>query len=105
MVSKTEMKKMIVEKKKEVQIARAYFNQCSQDDFELANMKLTVAIKELSKLIAEYKLQYGALAQQVRAYRLITGWSRVQVPDAPPLRCKTPKVERSQTRNEKRRTE
>lgn len=56
MVSKSEMKKLIDEKKKELKIARAYFNECSVEDFELANIKVSVLEAELSKLIRESKL-------------------------------------------------
>lgn len=56
MVSKSEMKKLINEKKKELKIARAYFNECSVEDFELANIKVSALEAELSKLIRESKL-------------------------------------------------
>lgn len=55
MVSKKEMQVMIKDKAKEVENAERYFNQCSQEDIELANMRLTVVCEELDKLIRESK--------------------------------------------------
>lgn len=55
MVSKKEMQIMIKEKTKDVENAERYFNQCSQEDVELANMRLTVVREELAKLIRESK--------------------------------------------------
>lgn len=55
MVSKKEMQIMINEKTKDVENAERYFNQCSREDIELANMRLTVVREELAKLIRESK--------------------------------------------------
>ena len=53
MISKKEMQIMIAEKVKEVENVERHFNQCSLEDFELANMRLTTIREELSKLIRE----------------------------------------------------
>lgn len=55
MVSKKEMQIMINEKTKDVENAERYFNQCSQEDIELANMRLIAVREELAKLIRESK--------------------------------------------------
>lgn len=59
MVSKKEMQIMIREKTKDVENAERYFNQCSQEDVELANMRLTVVREELAKLIRESKKAFA----------------------------------------------